>query len=198
VSNALDAALLARLAGVVEEATGAFEDYDYARALDRVETFFWTFCDDYLELVKGRAYGGSGEEGARSARAALALALSIQLRLFAPFLPFVTEEVWSWWRGGSVHTAAWPEAGDLRSPAGEHAEPLVLDVTAEVLSQVRRAKTERRQSMRAPVARLVVRDSPDRVAALRRAEGDLRDAGGIETLEIAEGEPASVQVELAS
>ena len=199
VTNALDAALLARLAGVVEEATGAFEGYDYARALDRVETFFWTFCDDYLELVKGRAYGGSGEEGARSARAALALALSTQLRLFAPFLPFVTEEVWSWWQAGSVHTAAWPEADELRlAAAGADADPLVLDVTAEVLSQVRRAKTERRLSMRAPVARLAVTDGPDRVAALRRAEGDLRDAGGIETLEIAEGEPVSVQVELAS
>jgi valyl-tRNA synthetase len=183
---------------VVEEATGAFEGYDYARALDRVETFFWTFCDDYLELVKGRAYGGSGEEAARSARAALALALSTQLRLFAPFLPFVTEEVWSWWRAGSVHTAAWPEAGELRSAASEGADPLVMDVTAEVLSQVRRAKTERRLSMRAPVARLVVRDSPDRVAALGRAEGDLRDAGGVEALEIAEGEPASVQVDLVS
>jgi valyl-tRNA synthetase len=148
--------------------------------------------------VKGRAYGGAGEEAARSARAALALALSTQLRLFAPFLPFVTEEVWSWWRAGSVHTAAWPEAGELRSAASEGADPLVLDVTAEVLSQVRRAKTERRLSMRAPVARLAVRDSPDRVAALRRAEGDLRAAGGIETLEIAEGEPASVQVDLAS
>ncbi len=198
VSNALDAALLARLADVVEEATGAFEGYDYARALDRVETFFWTFCDDYLELVKGRAYGGSGEEEASSARAALALALSTQLRLFAPFLPFVTEEVWSWWRGGSVHRAAWPDAEELRASAGGRADPVVLDVTAEVLSQVRRAKTERRLSMRAPVARLVVRDGPDRVAALRRAEGDLRDAGGIERLEIGEGEPVSVQVDLAS
>jgi valyl-tRNA synthetase len=198
VTNALDAAMLARLAGVVEEATGAFEGYDYARALDRVETFFWTFCDDYLELVKGRAYGGSGEEGASSARAALALALSTQLRLFAPFLPFVTEEVWSWWRAGSVHNAAWPEAAELRSSAGDNADPLVLDVTAEVLSQVRRAKTESRLSMRAAVTRLAVTDGPDRVAALRRAEGDLRDAGGIETLEIAGGEPASVQVDLAS
>jgi valyl-tRNA synthetase len=198
VNHALDAALLARLAGVVDEATRAFEGYDYARALDRVETFFWTFCDDYLELVKGRAYGSSGEDGARSARAGLALALSTQLRLFAPFLPFVTEEVWSWWREGSVHTASWPDAGALRSSAGADADPLVLEVTADVLSQVRRAKTERHLSMRAPVARLAVLDTPDRIAALRRAEGDLRDAGGIEALEIGEGEPVSVQVDVTS
>jgi valyl-tRNA synthetase len=198
VSEALDAALLTRLANVVEEATSSFEGYDYARALDRVETFFWTFCDDYLELVKGRAYGGAGEEGARSARAGLAVALSTQLRLFAPFLPFVTEEVWSWWQEGSVHAASWPVAGELRSWAGAEADPIVLEATAGVLSQVRRAKSERRLSMRAPVARLSVLDSPDRVAALRRAEGDLRDAGGIGALELAEGDPPAVEVELAS
>jgi valyl-tRNA synthetase len=198
VSEALDAALLTRLANVVEEATSSFEGYDYARALDRVETFFWTFCDDYLELVKGRAYGGAGEEGARSARAGLAVALSTQLRLFAPFLPFVTEEVWSWWQEGSVHAASWPDAGELRSWAGAGADPVVLEATAGVLSQVRRAKSERRLSMRAPVARLSVLDSPDRVAALRRAEGDLRDAGGIGALELAEGDPPAVEVELAS
>jgi valyl-tRNA synthetase len=197
VTEALDAALLAGLADVVDEATKAFEGYDYARALDRVESFFWTFCDDYVELVKGRAYGGSGEAGARSARAGLALALSTQLRLFAPFLPFVTEEAWSWWQDGSVHTTPWPDAGELRSAAGSAADPVVLEVIAGVLSQVRKAKTDRRLSMRAPVAHLRVSDTPDRGAALRRAEADLRDAGGIETIEIAESDAASVEVDLA-
>jgi valyl-tRNA synthetase len=75
---------------------------------------------------------------------------------------------------------------------------VVLEATAGVLSQVRRAKTERRLSMRAPVARLSVLDSPDRVAALRRAEADLRDAGGIDALELADGDPAAVAVELSS
>jgi valyl-tRNA synthetase len=197
VNEALDAALLAGLADVVDEATKAFEGYDYARALDRIESFFWTFCDDYVELVKGRAYGGSGEGGARSARASLALALSTQLRLFAPFLPFVTEEAWSWWQDGSVHIAPWPDAAQLRSAAGAAADPVVLEVIAGVLSQVRKAKTDRHLSMRAPVAHLRVCDAPDRVAALRRAEADLRDAGGIETIEIAESDAASVEVDLA-
>ena len=105
--------MLRNLAALVDEATEAFEAYDYARVLQRTETFFWGFCDDYLELVKGRRYGEQGAEGAGSANAALAAALSVMLRLFAPFLPFVTEEVWSWWQDGSIHHAPWPTASEL-------------------------------------------------------------------------------------
>jgi valyl-tRNA synthetase len=185
VTEPLDRAMLAALSGVVQEATDAFEGYDYARALERTERFFWEFCDDYLELVKARAYGDGPE--AQSARAALRSALSVLLRLFAPVLPFVTEEVWSWWRRGSVHAASWPSAAEL--PVG--GDPAVLAATGEALRQVRKAKSEAKASMRADVSRAVIRGAevahiarPDLAAAGRIADLTLEDAPADLTVDV--------------
>ena len=200
VTAPIDRAMLARLAVVVDEATAAFEEFDYARALERTESCFWSFCDDYLELVKTRAYGDAGDPATASARGALALALSALLRMLAPITPFVTEEVWSWWQPGSIHTAPWPrrsEFGPAIADAG--AGPVsVLDVAADVLGQIRRAKTTAKRSMRSRVAALSVADSADRIAALLAAEDDLRDAGGVMTLDTTVAEDAAVVVELAA
>src|SRR5690242_20426097 len=124
VTNPLDRAMIAQLGDVVAKATAGFEAWDHTRALEVSETFFWTFCDDYLELVKDRAYGGQGDVEAASARAALRIALDVLLRLFAPMLPYVTEEVWSWWHEGSVHRAPWPTTADAAAGAGGDAELL--------------------------------------------------------------------------
>jgi valyl-tRNA synthetase len=191
----LDLAMLHRLTDVVTDATAALEGYDYARALERTEAFFWAFCDDYLELVKTRAYEDSTAPGPGSARAALAIGLSVQLRLLAPFVPFVTEEVWSWWHRGSIHRSPWPNATELSVP-GRQGEPAVLDMVAYVLGEVRRKKTTSQVSQRAPVARLRVVDDPERLALLAEAEGDLREAGGVAELVMAPG-PPEVTVELA-
>ncbi|HXP32593.1 MAG TPA: valine--tRNA ligase [Acidimicrobiales bacterium] len=190
----LDLALLNRLTDVITEATSALDSYDYARALHRTEAFFWSFCDDYLELVKGRAYEDSVAPGPASARAALAVALSVQLRLLAPFLPFVTEEVWSWWHEGSIHRSPWPHADEL-SPAAQQGDVAVLDMVASVLGEIRRAKTTAKVSMRAAVNRLTVVDDPERLALLAEAEGDLREAGGVVELVTRPG-PPEIVVEL--
>jgi valyl-tRNA synthetase len=197
ISSPLDRAMLLRLGGLIDEATTAFAGYDYARALERTETFFWSFCDDYLELVKARAYGAVGEDGALSAGTALSLALAALVRLFAPVMPFVTEEVWSWWQEGSVHRAAWPTVAELGGLTGD--EELV-DLAARVLGEIRAAKTQRKLSMRAPVARVTIRDVEDRLALLRSVEGDLREAGSVAEVRFeptAAGGELEVDVELA-
>ena len=191
VHEPLDAALLAQLSALIRTATAAHDGFDYARALEVTETFFWSFCDDYLELVKTRAYGEGEPGGTDSARATLALALSALHRLFAPFLPFVTEEVWSWWQEGSVHLAPWPEATDV------DADPSVLTVAAEVLGAIRREKTTNKRSMRARVALLKVTGPPETLAAVEAARGDIVDAGGVDELVISAGDALSVTVVLA-
>ena len=194
VTEPVDRALLAALAERIAECTSAFEDYNYARALELAEEFFWSFTDDYVELVKDRAYGSRGEAGAASARAALATALAVQLRLFAPFCPFVTEEAWSWWQDGSIHRAAWPDADHVRAVAADGDPGLVADI-ALVLSAVRRAKSEAKVSMRAPVATAQVRGPVSRV---RLAADDLAASGSIADLRFAEADGAiDVAVTLA-
>jgi valyl-tRNA synthetase len=195
VSDPIDVALLAQLAEVVTGATSAFEQFDYARAQELAESFFWTFCDDYVELVKTRAYGESNSASAASARATLALALSVQLRLFAPFLSFVTEEVWHWWQPGSIHRAPWPTTAELGLHAG--GDPAVLQTAALVLGEVRRAKTSAKRSMRARVAELLVEAPAATVALLEAARGDLVDAGGLDDFRLTPGDQLRISVTLA-
>jgi valyl-tRNA synthetase len=202
----LDRALIARVADVVTAATESFDGYDYARALERTERFFWWYCDNYLELVKGRRYDAGSSQAARagsgSASLALQTSLSVFQRLLAPFLPFVCEEVWSWWQEGSVHRAPWPDAAELeRAAAGtgvENGEALALDVTAEVLREVRKAKSGAGVAMRTGVERVTVQDTAERLRALELGSDDLRSAGAIEQLELAEADEFAVEVVLVS
>ncbi|HQZ36553.1 MAG TPA: class I tRNA ligase family protein, partial [Ilumatobacteraceae bacterium] len=192
-TEAFDLAMLARLRNVVADATSAFDGFDYARALEVTEEFFWWFCDDYVELVKSRAYGIHGDSSAASAQAALRQALHTVLRLFAPFIPFVTDEVWSWWQAGSVHGQPWP-ARDSTSVTG-NAD--MLDPVCEVLAAIRRTKTEAKVSQKAQVALLVIAASAETQELLAAAEGDLRDAGSIESVRYEAGYALTCAVELA-
>jgi valyl-tRNA synthetase len=188
VTEPLDQAMLGRLADVAGQCTAAFECFDHAAALARAERFFWSFCDDYLELVKARAYGEFGAAPAASASVALRIALSAVLRLFAPFLPFVTEEVWSWGQdrgsaGRSVHRAAWPDPAPLRALAPA-ADGLVLDTAAAAIAAIRKAKSQARLPMRAAAGQLAVSGPDAELDALSRAGRDIRAAGNVAELEL--------------
>jgi valyl-tRNA synthetase len=195
----VDRAMITSLARLVDEATVEFDQCQYATVLERAERWFWSFCDDYLELVKSRRYGAQGPEPAGSANSALIAALSVLLRLFAPFQPFVTEEVWSWWHEGSVHRATWPTSQELLSLIGgadESAAP-ALERAALVLGEVRKTKSEAKRKLSTPVTRLVVRDTADRLGALRTAQADLVSSGFVETLVTEEADTFAVEVTLA-
>ncbi|GAB3487222.1 valine--tRNA ligase [Flexivirga lutea] len=174
VTDPLDLAMLAGLHELVRQATTHFETWDYTRSLELTEAFFWTFCDDYIELIKDRAYGGQGDAPAGSARAALRIALDVQLRLFAPFLPYSTEEVWSWWHAGSVHRTAWPTPEECGPATGD---PTALQVVGEALAGIRKAKSDAKLGMRAEVTTLTLAAPAQLQELVRASEADLRAAG---------------------
>ena len=196
----VDRAMIRTLAALVTEVTEAFEGYDYARVLQRTETFFWRFCDDYLELVKGRRYGEQGPEGAGSANAALTAALDVLLRLFAPFLPFVTEEVWSWWRQGSIHIASWPTAEELlsrladNSDATRQADEQAYQWATDVLFEVRKQRSEAKQPLKVPIIKVTVKATAEAVGLMPIVDADLRAALRVQAFETAVGEPREIVV----
>jgi valyl-tRNA synthetase len=197
VTEPIDLDLLALLAKLVTATTDDYENYDYARALERIESFFWSFCDDYVELVKIRAYGETDDAPTRSARATLALTLSVLQRLFAPIMPFVTEEVWHWWHDHSVHASPWPTLKELPTleviGAGSTYGPV-----CEVLEAIRRAKSSAKVSQRAGVASVTLRAPAEFLAAVALGEGDLKAAGAVTTLMTREETELSVDVVLAA
>jgi valyl-tRNA synthetase len=188
VTEPVDLALLEGLAELVAACTESFAGHDYARSLERAEEFFWTFCDDYIELVKARAY--STGPAADSANRTLRIALDVQLRLFAPFLPFATEEVWSWFQRGSVHRAPWPE------PSFVGGDPQVLTTVADVLGQLRKAKSTAKVTMKTPVTSLRVGGATPVLDRLALAQSDLVNAGVVQSIELVAGDADFVEVTL--
>ncbi|UXM90067.1 valine--tRNA ligase [Paenarthrobacter sp. JL.01a] len=194
LTNPLDRALLAQLSDVVAQSTKAFDNYDYARALQITESFFWQFTDDYVELIKDRAYGAAGESEQASVLAALATTLDSLLRLFAPFLPFATEEVWGWWRTGSVHRAEWPTALEITD-----GDTTMLGTVGIALSGIRKAKSEAKVKQRTEVLSASITASEVLVAQLKAGLGDLKAAANAQeiTLQSGEGELSVSDVVLA-
>jgi len=208
IREKLDLALVNRLRLVIEQASDALATFDYAAALQVIEESFWTFCDHYLELVKLRSYSDEDTPARRSAIAALCWALDSYLRLLAPFLPYVTEEVWSWRFAGegarrSVHTSPWPSTDEIEAVP----RPKVFgsfDAAVEVLTKIRGTKTTAQKSLRWPVARLDIVGPREHRDALAAVFEDVLRAGNVEAAKASvtdgpapEGERFSVTVDLA-
>jgi valyl-tRNA synthetase len=208
ITDPLDLALVERIRGVVDQATRAFEAFDYAAALQVVEDSFWSFCDHYLELVKLRSYADEDTPGRRSAVATLSVALRTFLRLLAPFVPFVTEEVWSWRFASigerSVHTVAWPQSSEVAAVLGPAHEG-TYEAAVEVLTAIRGAKTVAQKSLRWPVARLEINGPEQHRHALAPVLEDVLRAGNVDAEGVTmgdgpspEGQRFAVDVELAA
>jgi valyl-tRNA synthetase len=186
VTEAIDKAMLAKLREQIGIATAAFENYDHTKALDTTETLFWTFTDDYLELVKDRAYGkDSSPAQAASAVLTLRISIGVFLRLLAPFLPFATEEVWSWWQQGSVHKSSWPTQEELAGFDGAD----LLDTASLALSAIRKSKSDQKLTMKAEIATATL-SGPEKLSLISE---DLRAVGKIAELNFL----VSSQVELS-
>ena len=190
VTEAVDQSMLLNLAEVVKGATNAFEAYDHTKALEITESFFWNFTDDYLELVKERAYG-QGEvtpESQASALLALRIALHTLLKLFAPFIPFASEEAWSWWQAdtGSIHRSSWPKPEEITTELD--AENLaVLSIASLALFGIRKAKSDSKLSMKAEIASAKISSPKDQLPMLQLVSSDLKSVGRIEVLEFVVG-----------
>ena len=196
VTVPVDQSLLLSLADVVSEATTAFENYDHTKALELAEKFFWNFTDNYLELVKERAYGQGGFNEAEQASAVIALrqALLTLLRLFAPFLPFATDEVWSWWQvgQGSIHRSSWPTREELTEGLDPQYLEL-LELAEQALFGIRKAKSDEKASMKAELTQAVLVAPESKLAAITLLQADLKAAGRIANLEFVAGEELSVR-----
>ncbi|MEL0261596.1 MAG: class I tRNA ligase family protein, partial [Aquiluna sp.] len=185
VTEPIDRAMLESLKGVVATATKAFDSYDHTRALEATESFFWTFTDDYLELVKERAYGQGGytPEQVGSAVLALRQSLGVLVRLLAPFLPYASEEVWSWWQEGTVHLAAWPQEDELTD-----GDKGLMNLASEALILIRKSKSDLKLSMKADIESLTL-SGP---VQLEQLAADLKAVGRIAELKLVVGDSVSV------
>ena len=196
ISHPLDQSLLAQLHEAIVPATRAFEKYDYARTLNLVETFFWHFTDDYIELIKDRAYGSRGEAEQASVVATLATALDALLKLLAPFLPFATDEVWSWWRSGSVHEQAWPGLEHELTGIAQAATSGDVDVLTTVtraISRIRKAKSDAKVKQRTEVVSATITATEARINELQAGLDDLRAAGNVAKLHLEPGDAVTTE-----
>ena len=197
ITTELDRAFINDLRDTVQRATNAFENFEFAHALQITETFFWdSFADNYIELVKRRARSETDVQGRASAVATLRLALNTLLRLFAPFVPTITDEIWSWTYAqetgyASIHQAPWPalaanddmikrhQLAPVPAPASDDS----FDTACRAIAAVRKAKHEAKIGLGKPLATLEVSGAERLIEQLRIVSPDVADAGGATEIE---------------
>ncbi|APX95121.1 valine--tRNA ligase [Natronorubrum daqingense] len=185
--EAIDRWLLAELDDAIEELTAQLEEYEFAKARDRLRTFFWnTFCDDYLEIAKGREDNPSTQYALRTAHRTF-------LELWAPFLPHVTEEIWQAvysddsdeLEANSIHTREWPR------PQGYEADLEAGETATEVISALRRYKSEKQLPLNADLESVSV------YGPVEGFEDAIQNVMHVQELTLLEDEP-EVTTEVAS
>ncbi|MCF6287583.1 MAG: class I tRNA ligase family protein, partial [Candidatus Hydrogenedentes bacterium] len=193
ITTELDRAVIAQLRPVIEKATAAFKEFDYAQALSLVEGYFWSvYCDNYLEMAKPRTYDEELTAERLSACATLRLSHRALVRMMAPFIPYITEEVWGWTYSDdadmakSVHKSPWPNLDEFAAVAPpEHG--VSYDAAVAVVEAVRRAKADASVSMAAPVASAAITTAAATISAIEATLGDIQRMLKIETATVAEG-----------
>ncbi len=178
----IDEWLLAELDGVIAEIAEYFEAYEFSKARNRLRTFFWnTYCDDYLEIAKQRLDGTSRQ----STEFALVRAHRTFLKLFAPLLPHITEEIWQarYGDGTSIHTLDWP------TPTGYEANETAGETAMAVIGALRRYKTDRQLALNTDLTEAVVYGD---VAGFEDA---IQEVMHVETLTTSDG-PAPIETEI--
>jgi valyl-tRNA synthetase len=163
IQNPIDVAVINELKTCIHRATESFEVFDYAQALMLTEEFFWSvFCDNYLEIIKPRVYQTEVDDERISACSALRLIHRAIVRLFAPFLPYITEEIWNWEYAkdegmrSSVHKSPWPAMREFEG-VSETKYPDLYEVLVELISPIRKAKTDANISVAAPVSKIEIK-----------------------------------------
>ena len=182
VKNPLDLSFIANLVEHVDSCTNNFNKFNFAESMMITEKFFWNlFTDNYLELVKNRARQNEDPDEQTSAVATLRLTLSVILRLFAPIVPVIADEVWSWSFAketgySSIHLSKWPtkeEISDLIDPLQDN--ELFL-ITCDAIRAIRREKTQNGFRLGSEVESIILEGRKSDIERVKLAKNDLMSA----------------------
>ena len=194
ITNPTDKAWLTKISNLVEASIKSFNNLDYYLSLEATEKGFWDFCDNYLELVKARAYN----EEDKSAVSALIITIETFLKLFAPFCPFITEEVfqcraWKKEEEKSIHNQPWPKVESYKAMIAE--DYALYEALVVISSDIRKAKTEAGKNLKTPVKELVINAPTHLIEQIKQSEQDIVNVGHVNSENITYKEAEELSVE---